>query len=90
MAKLMKPRYFMPVFGDLYFRKVHGDTAIETGVKPENVLLLDNGNIIDFAPSGSVFKSRIKVPIQDIIIDGYGLGTTTSHVLAAREMMMNA
>lgn len=60
------------------------------GMKEENCLLLDNGNIVDFAPDGSVFKSRLKVPIQDIIVDGHGMGTTSSHVLKARETMMNA
>ena len=60
------------------------------GIKEENTLLLDNGNIVDFAPDGSVFKSRLKVPIQTIIVDGHGVGTTASHVLKARETMMNA
>jgi hypothetical protein len=32
--------------------------------------MLENGQIVDFAPNGlSVFKSRIKAPIQEIIID---------------------
>jgi mRNA degradation ribonuclease J1/J2 len=60
------------------------------GMKEENILLLDNGNIVDFAPDGTVFRSRLKVPIQEIIVDGHGMGTTTSHVLKARETMMNA
>ena len=63
---------------------------MSVGIKEENVLLLDNGNIVDFAPDESVFKSRLKVPIQDIIVDGHGVGTTSSHVLKARETMMNA
>lgn len=90
MLSLVNPKYFMPVYGDLYFRHLHKMTAIGVGVKEENILLLDNGNIIDFAPDNTVFKSRIKVPIQDLIIDGYGIGTTTSHVIKAREKMMNA
>jgi len=63
---------------------------MQAGVKESNILLLDNGNIIDFAPNGSVFKSKIKVPIQDYVIDGTGMGLTTSHVIKAREQMMNA
>jgi ribonuclease J len=90
MLSLVNPKYFMPVYGDLYFRHLHKMTAIGMGVKEENILLLDNGNMIDFAPDNTVFKSRIKVPIQDLIIDGYGIGTTSSHVIKAREKMMNA
>lgn len=90
MIKLANPKYFCPIFWDLYFRNAHKTTAMSVGIKEENVLLLDNGNIVDFAPDGSVFKSRLKVPIQTIIIDGHGVGTTASHVLKARETMMNA
>lgn len=88
--RLFKPKYFMPIYGDLYFRTRHAQTAMSVGVKESNILMLDNGNIIDFAPNGSVFRSKIKVPIQEYIIDGHGMGLTTSHVLQARETMMNA
>ncbi|RKW24987.1 ribonuclease J, partial [Candidatus Gracilibacteria bacterium] len=91
MINLVKPKYFMPVFGDLYFRTLHRNTAIGLGMKDNNVLMLDNGNIVDFAPNnGNVFKSKIKVPIQEIIIDGHGMGLATSHVIKAREKMMNS
>lgn len=88
--RLFQPKYFMPIYGDLYFRTRHGETALSAGMKESNILLLDNGNIVDFAPNGSVFRSKIKVPIQEYVVDGHGLGLTTSHVIKAREMMMNA
>ncbi|MCD5385221.1 ribonuclease J [Candidatus Gracilibacteria bacterium] len=88
---LIKPKYFSPIFGDLYFRTVHANTAIEEGFKEENILMLDNGNIVDFAPNnGNVFRSRIKAPIQELVIDGHGMGLANSHVIKAREKMMNA
>ncbi len=90
MIQLIKPKYFMPVFGDLYFRTVHKDTALTVGMKEENCLLIDNGAIVDFAPNGNIFRSRIKAPIQEIIIDGNGMGTAWSHVIKAREKMMNS
>jgi ribonuclease J len=90
VLNLTKPKYFMPIYGDLYFRTAHKNTAVSMGIPEDNVLLLDNGNIVDFAPDGNVFRSRIKAPIQDIIIDGNGIGTATSHVIKAREKMMNS
>ena len=90
MLNLVRPKYFLPVFWDLYFRHVHKQTAMSIGMKDEDVLLLDNWNIIDFAPDGSVFKSKIKVPIQDILIDWHGIWVATSHVIQARDKMMNA
>ena len=91
MINLVKPKYFMPVFGDLYFRTLHKNTAIGLWMKDDNVLMLDNWNIVDFAPNNwSVFKSKIKVPIQEIIIDWHWMWLATSHVLKAREKMMNS
>ncbi|QFR38664.1 ribonuclease J [Candidatus Gracilibacteria bacterium 28_42_T64] len=87
---LVKPKYFMPVYGDLYFRTLHKRTAVGMGFNEENVLLLENGNIVDFAPNGTVFRSRIKAPIQELIIDGHGMGTATSHVIKAREQMKDS
>lgn len=90
MLNLVRPKYFLPVYGDLYFRHVHKMTAMSIWMKEENILLLDNGNIVDFWPNEKVFRSKIKVPIQELIIDGHGIGTANSHVIQAREKMMNS
>jgi len=29
--------------------------------------------MVDFAPNGMVFRSKIKAPLQEIIIDGHGM-----------------
>lgn len=90
MLNLVNPKYFMPVYGDLYFRSLHKNTAVSIGFPEENVLLQENWSIIDLAPNQTVFKSRIKMPIQDIIIDGNGIWTANSHVIKAREKMMDS
>jgi len=91
IVQLVKPKYFMPVFWDLYFRTVHKNTVMDTGFKEDNILMLDNGNIVDFAPKNwNVFKSRIKAPIQELVIDGHGMWLANSHVIQAREKMMNS
>jgi len=90
LIRLFNPKYFSPIFGDLYFRSIHKETAMGIGWKEDNILMLDNGNIVDFAPGGNVFRSKIKVPIQDLIVDGHGVGTADSHVIKAREKMMNS
>lgn len=90
MLNLANPKFFMPVYWDLYFRTLHKNTAMSMWFAEENILLLDNWNIIDLAPDQSVFRSRIKMPIQDIIIDWNGIWTANSHVIKAREKMMDS
>ncbi len=89
MLWLVNPKYFMPIYWDLYFRTVHKNTAISTGFNKENIIMLENWHIIDFAPGwSSIFKSRIKVPIQNIVIDSNIMALSSSHVIKAREKMM--
>jgi len=90
MINYVKAKYFTPIYGDMYFRNLHAKTAMEEGVKEENILLLNNGDIIDFTPDNRVFRSKIKVPLQEIIIDGNGMGTAWSHVITARHKMKEA
>lgn len=90
MLNLVQPKYFLPIYGDLYFRHVHKTTAMSMWMKQEDILLLDNGNIVDFSPEQKVFKSKIKAPIQDLLIDWHGVWTANSHVIQAREKMMNS
>lgn len=90
MLNLTQPKYFLPIYGDLYFRHVHKTTAMSMWMKEEDILLLDNGNIVDFSPEQKVFKSKIKAPIQDLLIDWLWVWTANSHVIQAREKMMNS
>ncbi len=87
IIELVRPKYFTPVYWDIYFRSLHAKTAQSMWIKKDKVLLLDNGNIIDFAPNENVFRSKIKVPLQDIVIDGNGMWTANSHVISARHKM---
>lgn len=90
MLNLMKPKYFMPIHGELFMRVAHKNTAMELGYKDEDVVLTDNWNILDISPDWKLFRSKIKVPLQEVIVDGLGIGTAGSHVIKAREKMMNS
>lgn len=91
MLWLVNPKYFMPIYWDLFFRTAHQNTAISIWFNKENIVMLENWHIIDFSPKWeSIFKSRIKVPIQEIVIDSNVLALASSHVIKAREKMMEA
>ncbi|MFL1059818.1 MBL fold metallo-hydrolase RNA specificity domain-containing protein, partial [Mycoplasmopsis synoviae] len=38
--KLTRPKYFLPYHGEYRMSVVHGKTAIENGVNPENVIVI--------------------------------------------------
>jgi len=90
MLNLIKPKFFMPIHWELFMRVAHKNTAVELWIEEKNTILTDNWDIIDFGPWWKLFRSNIKVPLQEIIVDGHGIWIAGSHVIKAREKMMNS
>ncbi|MCE8163025.1 MAG: ribonuclease J [Candidatus Moeniiplasma glomeromycotorum] len=63
MLKLVNPTHFMPFHGDFRMLKQHGHLAKTLGVPEKNVLICQNGDVIE-ARGNSFFHSKIKVPAQ--------------------------
>jgi len=42
MLNLIKPKFFMPIHGELFMRVAHKRTAMELGIKEEDIVLTDN------------------------------------------------
>ncbi len=87
MHSLLKPKFLVPVHGELHMRHAHRDLATKVGMGEGNVLLLDNGDILEIAPNNIVRKSKSKVRVNNILIDGLGVGDIGTSVLRERQIM---
>lgn len=67
MLSMLKPKYFVPIHGEYSMLKKHADLAVETGVDPKNVFILDNGDVLTFSPK-KVF-ANYAVKAGNIYID---------------------
>ncbi|MDE6584236.1 MAG: hypothetical protein K2K15_02430, partial [Anaeroplasmataceae bacterium] len=76
---------FLPIHGEYRMQKVHGNTAIECGVKPENVFVLENGEVIAFSEEGARIAGT--VPSGEIYIDGTGVGDISSSIIRERKYL---
>lgn len=85
MLNLVKPQYFIPVHGEYRMQVVHGELAEETGMDPNNVFLLDKGEVVEFS-KGKAVKSG-KVPAGNVLIDGLGIGDVGNIVLRDRRLL---
>ncbi len=83
MMMLTKPKYFMPVHGNLFLRHAHANLAEEVGIPRDHIFMPDNGQIVEFdAKGGTVTKD--KFPIEYIMVDGLGVGDVSHVVLRDR------
>lgn len=86
MINLIKPKFFMPIHGSYYMREIHKDLALSLGMPEKNIIIGENGNIIEFTEDNFEIK-KIKVPVSYIMVDGLGIGDVGEVVLRDRQTM---
>jgi ribonuclease J len=85
MIKLTQPRYFIPIHGEYRHLILHARLAKEVGIPKENILLAENGQIIEFDKKGGRVHGRI--PTGRVLIDGKGVGDVGRSVLKERRAL---
>ncbi|WP_381415370.1 ribonuclease J [Spiroplasma endosymbiont of Anurida maritima] len=86
MTSICKPKYFIPLRG-LYKEFVKArDAAVEAGVKEENVIIIDNGQVVNFE-NGKLTKTNKNIKVSDTYVDGIGVGDIGSVVLKERNQL---
>jgi len=86
MLALMKPRHFVPVHGNFYMRRAHGDLGPKMGVPDAHVHMMDNGNVIEIRKSEVQFRKE-DIGVRYVVIDGLGQGDLGSVVQKERVVM---
>jgi ribonuclease J len=86
MIRLMKPKFFFPIHGQYSMLVAHAEIAKEQGVKEKNIILAENGNIINLSKKGFSIE-RGKVPSNYVMVDGLGIGDVGEVVLRDRKML---
>ncbi len=82
MINLTRPKYFIPIHGEYRHLILHSRLAEQVGISKENVLLAENGQVIEFdenrgSVGGSVITGRV-------LVDGKGVGDVGRSVLKER------
>ena len=85
MIKLTQPRYFIPIHGEYRHLILHSRLAKEVGIPQENILLAENGQIIEFDKKGGRVNGRIST--GRVLIDGKGVGDVGRSVLKERRVL---
>jgi ribonuclease J len=82
VLNMVKPGNFMPMHGEWRHLKAHADLAAQTGVPAENIVLAEDGLVVDLV--GSKASVTGKVPCGYVFVDGLSVGEVTESSLKDR------
>jgi len=85
LIHLVKPKYFIPIHGELRHLKQHAAIAQELGLREENIGVIENGQIIEFEDGMMSFGDR--VPGGYVFVDGSQVGEVGPSVVREREAL---
>jgi ribonuclease J len=88
MLNLVRPKYFIPMHGEFRMQVHHGRLAVDTGVAPENVFIIENGMPIEFWADGTAHRGQ-PVPAGYVYVDGLSVGDVGDVVLRDRKALAN-
>jgi ribonuclease J len=81
-------KFFMPVHGHHYMLKMHAELARTLGAQPENVIVPDNGSIIEIRDKGTtIMKLPEKAPSEDMVVEGFSVGDVSEVLIRDRKML---
>ncbi|MGD2155539.1 MAG: ribonuclease J [Anaerolineales bacterium] len=85
MINLVKPKYFIPIHGELRHLHQHALLAQEVGVLKENIAVIENGQIVELSEDSMEIGERI--PGGYVFVDGSRVGEIGPSVVREREAL---
>ncbi len=85
LINLLRPRFFVPIHGELRHLHLHSQLAQELGIPAENIAVVENGHILSFDQQSMSIGQR--VPGSYVFVDGSVVGDIGPSVLKDREIL---
>ena len=88
LIQILNPKYFIPIKGEYQHFVAVSDVAKKMSIKDDNIIIVDNGEIITFN-DGKLQDYRDSITIEDVMIDGLGIGDVGVKVIDDRNQLQN-
>jgi ribonuclease J len=86
LMKMVSPRFMIPIGGNFRHMVAYQKLAVEKGFKAHQVLLPDDGEVVEFFPEEKVKISQ-KIEIHDVLIDALEGKDIESVILRDRKVL---
>jgi len=87
LLHLVRPKYFIPIHGELRHLHQHSHLAQELGISEDRIAIIENGHVVEFNNNGMQVVERI--PGGYVFVDGSGVGEVGPAVMREREILAN-
>lgn len=88
LHKKIKPKFFIPIHGSHHKLRQHEELALELGMPPENVVVPDNGMVIDITDGGTkIHALKENVTNRIVMVDGLGQNHVEEVVIRDRQQL---
>jgi ribonuclease J len=85
LLHLTRPKFFIPIHGELRMLKQHAHLAEQVGIPTENIAVVENGQVIEF--DNGKMKLAERIPGGYVFVDGSGVGDVSTSVMREREAL---
>jgi ribonuclease J len=86
--KKIKPKFFIPIHGNHYMLRVHEELAQNLGMPPKNIVVPDNGMIIEIQDKGEkIVALKQTAPSSPVMVDGFAIADVQEVVMRDRKML---
>ncbi len=85
MLNMMKPTYAVPIHGEMRHLVRYRQIAMSVGVPEENIVIPENGAVMEFGPDGASIVER--TPNNFVFVDGVSVGDVDHVVLRDRQLL---
>ncbi|NET53622.1 MAG: ribonuclease J, partial [Merismopedia sp. SIO2A8] len=83
MIAMTRPKFFLPVHGEHRMLVKHSETAQSMGIPAENMVVIDNGDIIELTPDGIAKTGTVSSGIE--LMDSSRVGVVEERTLRDRQ-----
>jgi len=85
LFSLTQPKHFIPIHGELRQLKRHAKLAVEVGLPEEDVMVVENGQIVEL--SGGKIKLGERIPGDYVFVDGESIGEVDFEIMRERSKL---